>query len=109
MTLANMYILLYIFNEFMANTLSIADARRNLPSLIREAESGKAVTLTRHGTPVAVLVGQRQYEQLAAGRRSFADAYNHFAHVTKLAELNLDPDALFADTRDYAPGRDVQI
>lgn len=109
MALAKMYINLYIMGELMADTLSIADARRNLPSLIREAESGKAVTLTRHGTPVAVLVGQRQYEQLSAGRRSFADAYEHFAHATKLVELNLDPDALFADTRDSAPGRDVQI
>ena len=109
MALASMYILLYIFNEHMANTLSIADARRNLPSLIREAENGNAVTLTRHGTPVAVLVGQRQYEQLSAGRRSFADAYKHFAKATRLADLNLDPDALFADSRDSAPGRDVQI
>ena len=56
-----------------------------------------------------MLVGQRQYDQLSAGRRSFADAYKHFAHATELAELNLDPDALFADTRDSAPGRDVQI
>ena len=109
MALASMYILLYIFNEHMSNTLSIADARRNLPSLIREAENGNAVTLTRHGTPVAVLVGQRQYDQLSAGRRSFADAYKNFAQATKLADLNLDPDALFADTRDYAQGRDVQI
>lgn len=104
-----MYILLYIFSKYMADTLSIADARRNLPSLIRDAENGKTVTLTRHGTPVAVLVGQRQYDQLSAGRRSFADAYKHFAQATKLADLNLDPDALFADTRDYTPGRNVQI
>ena len=93
----------------MPDTLSIAEARRNLPTLIREAENGNAVTLTRHGMPVAVLVGRRQYEQLAAGRRSFAEAYSHFAQASKLAELNLDPDALFADTRDSAPGRDVQI
>ena len=104
-----MYIILYILNDLMADTLSIAEARQNLPSLIREAENGKAVTLTRHGTPVAVLVGQRQYERLAAGLGSFADAYKHFAHATRLAELNIDPDTLFADTRDSAPGRDVQI
>lgn len=104
-----MYIFLYILNELMADILSIAEARRNLPSLIREAENGKPVTLTRHGTPVAVLVGRRHYEQLAAGRRSFADAYNHFSQVTRLEELNLDPDALFADTRDSLPGRDVRI
>ena len=93
----------------MSETLSIADARRNLPTLIREAENGKAVQLTRHGKPVAVLLGQQQYKQLCAGRRSFAEAYSHFAQVTDLAELALDPDALFADTRESIPGRDVLI
>ena len=93
----------------MTDTLSIADARRKLPTLIREAENGRALTLTRHGTPVAVLLGQRQYRQLTAGRRSFADAYNHFAQVTNLAELALDPDEVFADARESMPGREVQL
>lgn len=93
----------------MTDSLSIADARRNLPTLIREAENGKAVELTRHGKPVAVLVGRRQYDQLTAGRHSFADAYRHFAQVTDLVELALDPDALFADTRESIPGRDIRL
>ncbi len=93
----------------MTDTLSIAEARRNLPTLVREAENGMAVTLTRRGTPVAVLVGRRQYEQFTAGRRSFAEAYVQFAQVTDLSDLKLDPDALFGDTRDLLPGRDVQI
>ena len=93
----------------MTDSLSIAEARRNLPTLIRKAENGKAVELTRHGKPVAVLVGRRQYDQLTAGRRSFSDAYRHFAQVTNLAELALDPDALFADTRESIPGRDVRL
>ncbi len=104
-----MYISLYIQNPFMTDTLSIAEARRILPTLVREAENGKAVTLTRRGTPVAVLLGKRQYEQFTAGRRSFAEAYGQFAQVTDLADLALDPDALFADTRDSVPGRDVQL
>ena len=104
-----MYIILYIQNRSMTDTLSIADARRNLPTLVREAEKGKAVTLTRRGTPVAVLVGRRQYEQFTAGRRSFAEAYGQFAQVTDLAGLELDPDALFGDTRDSVPGRDVEL
>ncbi len=102
-----MYINLYILNSFMTDTLSIAEARRNLPTLIRDAESGKAVTLTRRGTPVAVLVGRRQYEQLAAGRRSFSEAYGDFAKGSNLVELELDPDALFADTRASEAGRDI--
>lgn len=91
----------------MRDTLSIAKARRNLPTLIREAENGKAVTLTRHGMPVAVLMGRKQYEQLAAGRRGFTDAYNRFVQESNLDDLNLDPAALFADTREPLPGRDI--
>ena len=44
-----------------------------------------------------------------AGRRSFAEAYGHFAQVTDLAELAFDPDALFADTRESIPGRDIRF
>ena len=43
----------------MARQHSIAEARSSLPSLVREAESGKAVELTRRGEPVAVLIGRR--------------------------------------------------
>lgn len=93
----------------MTDTFSIAEARRNLPTLIRKAETGKAVTLTRRGIPVAVLVGSRQFEQLTAGRRSFAETYSQFAQVNNLAELDLDPDALFANTRESIPGRDVRF
>lgn len=91
----------------MPDALSIAEARRNLPTLIREAENGKAVTLTRHGMPVAVLVGRKQYERLAAGRRGFSDAYSRFAKTSDLDDLNLDPEVLFADTREPLPGRDI--
>ena len=47
---------MYIKAITITDRQSIAEARRNLPSLIREAESGKAVELTRRGEPVAVLI-----------------------------------------------------
>ena len=93
----------------MSEKLSIAEARRNLPSLIREAEAGKAVELTRRGEPVAVLIGHRMFARLTAGRRGFADAYREFAQGVDLAEAGLDPDALFAGVRASTPGRDVQL
>ena len=40
----------------MTERHSIADARRHLPALVRNAENGKAVELTRRGEPVAKLV-----------------------------------------------------
>lgn len=40
---------------------SIYDARNNLSSLIKQAEIGKVVELTRHAKPVAVLVGYESF------------------------------------------------
>lgn len=93
----------------MAEKHSIADARRNLPRLIREAENGKTVELTRRGEPVAVLVGHRQFERLSGNQPGFAAAYREFLEETDLSELDLDPDELFEGVRDKSPGRDVSL
>jgi prevent-host-death family protein len=93
----------------MSDKHSIAEARTNLPRLVREAESGKAVELTRHGEPVAVLIGRRQYERLTGRYRSFSDAYADFTQSVDLIELEIDPDELLADARDESRGRDVRL
>ena len=78
---------------------SIADARRNLPSLVRDAENGETVEISRKGKPGAVLVSHREFERLSSGRRDFGDAYGEFANAVGLSELALDPDELFGDVR----------
>lgn len=93
----------------MANKHSIAEARNNLPSLVRAAESGKAVELTRRGKPVAVLMGRRQFERLTRKHGGFSAAYKEFTRTHDLKELDIDPDELFADTRDPSHGRDVDL
>lgn len=93
----------------MPDRHSIAEARSNLPKLVREAERGKAVELTRRGEPVAVIIGRRQFEQLTAVRRGFAAAYREFSAEFDLESLGIDPDELFGDARDQAPGRDVRL
>ena len=93
----------------MTEKYSITEARRNLPRLIRKAEHGGTVELTRRGETVAVLVGQRTFERLTAGRRSFAEAYREFKTTVDLAELDLDPDEIFAGVRDTTPGRQVRL
>jgi len=104
-----MYILMTMKGDKMTRQHSIADARRNLPRLIREAEDGKTVELMRRGQPVAVIVGLRLFERLAAGRRGFADAYADFTAAVDLSGLALDPDALFDGARDKSPGRNVGL
>ena len=89
----------------MAEKRSISEARRDLSKLIREVETGKTVGLTRHGKPVAVLIGHRVFRRLVGKRRGFIAAYRDFTEAVDLAELALDPDALFEGVRDRTPGR----
>ena len=93
----------------MAKQHSIAEARSSLPSLVRAAESGKAVELTRRGEPVAVLIGRRQYERLIMKYRGFSEAYGVFTKEIDLEELAINPDELFAGARDDIHGREVDL
>jgi prevent-host-death family protein len=93
----------------MAKRHSIAEARSSLPSLVREAESGKPVELTRRGEPVAVLVGRQQYMRLTSGRRKFSETYGEFTRRVDLEDLAIDPDEVFGDVRDRTRGRQVDL
>lgn len=90
----------------MGEQHSIAEARSRLPELVREAEAGKAVEITRRGEGVAVLIGREQYERLVSRSRRFSEAWEDFASEVDLAELDIDPEEVFASVRDTAPGRD---
>lgn len=88
---------------------SIAEARSRLPQLIREAESGKAVELTRRGEAVAVLIGRKEYERLVTRSRRFSEAWDEFVRDVDPAALDIDPDEVFAGVRDTAAGRDPNL
>ena len=104
-----MYTWMNITGDGMADQHSIAEARRNLPRLVREAELGKTVRLTRRGKPVAVLLGHRSFERIVAGRRRFSEAYEEFTRTVDLSELDLDPAELLEGVRDTSSGRESQI
>lgn len=88
---------------------SIAEARNNLPKLVREAEAGKPVELTRRGESVAVLLGRREYERLVMRNRRFSEAWNEFKRDVDLRDLQIDPDEIFDGVRDPLPGRNVGL
>lgn len=81
---------------------SIADARRNLPSLVRQAEKGAAVRLTRRGKPVAVLVSGAEYRRLS-GRGDLWQAICAFREAHELEGM----DAALDKLRDDRPPRKV--
>jgi prevent-host-death family protein len=52
----------------MTRSVTAAQAKGKLAECIRKAESGEAVIITRHGKPVAVLVGADRVPRTGAGR-----------------------------------------
>lgn len=105
-----MYILMYMKEAATKKKKSIADARSNLPQLIRDAEAGEAIELTRHGEPVAMIISCSTYDRLAAGRpQTFSEAYDEFTRKYDLEEFAVESDDVFAGLRDPDPGRDVDL
>jgi len=93
----------------VAKKHSIADARNNLPSLVRAAESGRVVELTRRGEPVAVLVGRKRYERMIAENRGFSASYRDFVENVDLNELAFDPEEFLTGVRPGGLERAVDL
>ena len=93
----------------MKNRYSTTDARRKLSAIIREAENGKEIELTRRGEPVAMLIGIRAFKQLKSTQGDFATAYRKFRETENLDNLDLNPDELYADLRKEIEGRETQF
>ena len=98
-----------IADEPMTDRHSIAEARRNLPALIREAENGKEVELTRRGEPVAMLISHQAFKYLTSIRRGFVAAYRDFTTNIDVSNLELNPDELFGDVREETGGRYIRL
>lgn len=85
----------------MDKTYSIAEARNDLSGVVREAEAGRPVTLSRRGRPVAVVVSAEAFSRLAGRHCSLAEAIDGFRH-----EYSRDLDnGEWAPPRDASPGR----
>lgn len=87
---------------------SVADARRHLPTVIRVAEAGSPVYVTRRGKAVAVVVSPQEYERLKGGVRSFVDSYAAFREKYPVRDGALSP-RYFRDLRDRGQGRKVSF
>jgi prevent-host-death family protein len=90
----------------MVKKYSVAEAQENFTDVVHEAEEGNQVELTRHGKPVAVLIGAEDFERLAKGAPDFWELYEKFRRDFNLEELDINPDEIFGDVRDPSPGRD---
>lgn len=91
-------------------SVSLSDARAQLPALLTRVEEGEDVTITRHGRPVAVLVSPRRlhrpeadeaYALAAQLRRAVVDATR-----SPIPSAGLTPDEADALVAEVRAGRD---
>lgn len=89
-------------------TYSVAEARRNFARLIRSAERGRAVEITRRGEPVAVLLSAAEYLALRGERPPFVEALTRLRERLQVEDLAIG-DEEFEGLRDESPGREVSL
>lgn len=84
-------------------TSTIAAAKNNLSNLIHQLETEKAIHLTRHGKPVAVMMSEDQYQRLIAPNKSLnAAILNWRNQLTGNEDIGLSDNELEILRKDSA-------
>ncbi len=92
---------------YMSKSYSIAEARAQLPKLVREAERGAEVELTRRGEKVAVLLSVATRTHLEDAGTNFWDRLVAFRHDHPTRDL--PPRAALRGLRQRDQGRPVKL
>ncbi len=105
-----LYIYLYIHEvaSMAATKVSVAEARQHFARLIKRAQQGKTIEITRRGEPVAVLLSASEYSAITGERSSFMDAMWQVRERLGVDELEIG-DAEFEGLRDESPGREISL
>jgi prevent-host-death family protein len=82
----------------MKSTVSITEGQDTFPAMVKAAENGKVVTVTRHDEPVACVIGHERMSAIAEtlevmGNAAAMHALNeHKAGRTKFGNIDDIPD-----------------
>ena len=98
---------MYIYYVHMKHKkeVSISNARENLPSLVRDAQRGMTVTLTRRGEPVAVMISTDRYHAYTKSSMPLRRALENFRSAFDLEQLDIE--SIYKGVRDRTEGRVV--
>ena len=92
----------------MPKRMTTAQARRDWAKVLRSAERGTAVEVTRNGQPVAAVISIDQYRKLQETKKeTLSDVIAQFRANVNPRDLE-GPD-LWTDARDHSPGREVEL
>ena len=92
----------------MAKQYSIAEARASLPTIVKQAEAGQEIELTRRGKAIAVVISLREFSRLRGARAPFGEVYKQFLATHSLSDVGLD-DADLTVSREPSAGRQVAL
>ncbi|MBQ7165718.1 MAG: type II toxin-antitoxin system Phd/YefM family antitoxin [Treponema sp.] len=70
-------------------TTSIFEARNNFSALVKSAEEGEVVALTRYDKPVAVLLSYADYESKSAKEKDWLSEWR-LSHADELDDIGLE-------------------
>jgi prevent-host-death family protein len=73
--------------------VGIREAKASLSNIIRRAAAGEVTAVTRHGAPVAVVLGHDEWQRLTSGRPGFADLLLSFPKESELCRDDAPPRA----------------
>ena len=90
-------------------SVSIAQAKNNLPQLIHDVEAGKPVRVTRHGRPAAVLVSAELFASMADTRHAFVAGLQRFRKQHHAHLLSPDESVLLEPPRPADDNRLVEL
>ena len=88
----------------MTKEYTVTEAKAQLPRLLREAEHGSRVRLTRRGKLVAVVLGAQEFARLDGRPSGFTAALEAFKRKRGIKGIDIDPK-YFDGLRDRSTGR----
>ncbi|MCA9943175.1 MAG: type II toxin-antitoxin system Phd/YefM family antitoxin [Anaerolineales bacterium] len=87
-------------------TYSIAEARNQFASIVRDAEeTNRPVQVTRRGLPVVVILSAKEYAKLLVNqpKHDFWTAYLEWREKWDIDNLDIEPNDIWGDVRDRTP------
>jgi prevent-host-death family protein len=95
--------------------VALFEAKNRLTDFVHQVEDGEPIELTRHGTPVAVLVGIDRFREMKQSEQNFSSACTRYRTewANTLAEEAAENGALYNDPfdgiRDASNGRTIDL
>ena len=91
----------------MTKQYSIAEAKDHFASVVREAEAGTAVEVTRRGKSVAVILSAGEFARFRSRKPPFRALYSSWRERVQREGWGFAEDA-FKNVRDKTPGREFR-